>query len=101
MDPFVLGEMMANSAPGIEIQSSNVATVLEQPNEKITPDNFASPPPSFTISLDKVKKKETEESKLMGNVNNSKRLVDLNVTEVPTKKNNQNKHVNRRSRAYS
>jgi len=110
MDPFVLGAMMADSAPGIEIPSSNVASVLEQPkkkkgllgpNEKITPDNFASPPPSFTISLDKVKKKETEESKLMGNVNNSKRLVDLNGTEVPTKKNNQNKHVNRRSRAYS
>jgi len=114
MDPFVLGTMMANSAPGIEIPSSNVASVLEQPkkkkgllgpNEKITPDNFASLPPSFTISLDKVKKKEAEDSKvdskLMGNVNNSKRLVDLNGTEVPTKKNNQHKHVNRRSRAYS
>jgi len=119
MDPFVLGAMMADAAPGIEIPSSNVASVLEQdnwtsdldkskkkkgllgPNEKITPDNFASPPPSFTISLDKVKKKETADSNLMGNVNNSKRLVDLNGTEVPLKKNNQNKHVNRRSRAYS
>jgi len=116
MDPLVLCGMMADSAPGLAlpISSSNAAAVpnrdldkpkkkkrLLGPDEKISSDNFSSPPPSFTISLDRVENKETGDSKMLGNVNDPKRLVDLSGKEAPSKKNNLHKHVNRRSRVLS
>jgi len=116
IDPLVLGGMLADSASGLAlpISSSNAAAVpnrdldkpkkkkgLLGPDEKISPDNFATAPPSFSISLDRVEKKEMGDSKILGNVNDPKRLVDLSGKEAPSKKNCLHKHVNRRSRVYS
>jgi len=83
-------------------QGSNIATAFNQGKpkkkkgvlgavEKISPENFASPAPSFTISMDQVKKKSTAEPNWMGNT----------FIEAMNKKNKKLKNVNRRSRVYS
>jgi len=92
------------SAQVLPTQGSNIATAFNKGKpkkkkgvlglgEKISPENFASPAPSFTISMDQVKKKGTEEPNWMGNT-----LVDYMAVN---KKNKKLKNVNRRSRVYS
>ena len=91
------------SAQVLPSQGSTIATALNKGKpkkkkgvlgvgERISPENFASPAPSFTISMDQVKKK-AEEPNWMGNT-----LVDYMAV---TKKNKKLKNVNRRSRVYS
>jgi len=92
----------------LPIQGSNTAKALNQgkpkkkkgmllgAEEKISPDNFALPAPSFTISMDQVKKKEPEESNWKTTT-----LIDYNKLEAVTKRNKKLKNVNRRSRVYS
>jgi len=115
-DPIVQGAMM--DSIGVEVSpaqvlptqgsSSAAASKLDRPKikkvlgpeEKISPHNFASPAPAFTISLDQVKKNTMADPNLVGNMNNPKFLIDDNKMG-DFKPNNRQQHVNRRSRAYS
>jgi len=94
-DPFALGAMMAETDP-------TVVKGLDKPKKIVSPENFSEPPPSFTISLDQVKKKENTDSDLLDNVNDPMLPIVTSKSEQgPTLNKKQQKHVTRRSRAYS
>jgi len=87
-DPFALGAMMAETDP-------TVVKGLDKPKKIVSPENFSEPPPSFTISLDQVKK-------MLDNVNDPMLPIVASKSEQgPTTNKKQQKHVTRRSRAYS
>jgi len=97
----VLPTPSSNSAAAPTLDRPKKMKKVLGPEEKISPDNFASPAPAFTISLDQVKKNTVADPNWEGKMNNPKFHIDDKKVQDPKPNNKQLKHVNRRSRAYS
>jgi len=97
----VLPTPSSNSAAAPTLDRPKKIKKVLGPEEKISPDNFASPAPAFTISLDQVKKNTAADPNWQGNTNNPKFHIDDKKVQDPKPNNKKLKHVNRRSRAYS
>jgi len=101
INPFLQDNKHTGDIVALESDSAQILPTRPKKNkkvlgneEKISPDNFTSPPPTITISLDQVKKKE------LGDSNVPKFHIDEQKIGTIIAKTKQ-KHVNRRSRAYS